>query len=137
MSHTCVDRTCVPSAKLMVRGEDAILLLATSVPSIIKMEVAPVSAIAWFGANMILLLTFDIVFTVCVRCDVFDTMTVASSLASGGSCSTNLSVGFEECMNAETKLNCLFANLLFSAPHRQVFHPKRRTDLCIPHVHGS
>ncbi len=83
MSHTCVDRTCVPSAKLMVRGEDAILLLATSVPSIIKMEVAPVSAIAWFGANVILLLTFDIVLIVCACLDVFDTTTVASSLASG------------------------------------------------------
>lgn len=137
MSHTCVERTWVPLAKLMVRGDDAILLLATSVPSIIKMEVAPVSAMAWFGANIILLPTLDIVFTTCARCEVFDATTVASSLPSAGSQPIKVWVGSEECMPAETKLLCLFANLLFSAPHRQVLRPEGRTDLCMPRVHGS
>ena len=121
----------------MVRGEEAILLLATSVPSIIKMEVAPVSAMAWFGAIIMVFATCVNVFPACMRCDVLDATTVASSLASDGVCCTTLWVGYEECMSAETKLICLFAILLFSAPHRQVFRPEGSTDLCIPRVHGS
>ena len=95
------------------------------------------SAMAWFGAIMILLVIFDIVFIEFVRCDVLDATIVASSLASDGACSTTFWVGFEECTSAETKLICLFATLLFSAPHRQVFRPEGSTDLCIPRVHGS
>jgi hypothetical protein len=50
MSHTCVDLICFPSGKLIVRGDVAGRLLSTSALSIIKMEVAPVSAIPWFVA---------------------------------------------------------------------------------------
>ena len=56
MSHTCVDFICVPSGKLIIRGFTAMRLLATSAPSIMKMEVAPVSAIAQFGEIVIVLI---------------------------------------------------------------------------------
>ncbi len=50
MPHTCVDRTFLPSGKFIVRGDKAIRLLSTSAPSMMKMEVAPVSAMAWLVA---------------------------------------------------------------------------------------
>jgi hypothetical protein len=46
MSHTCDNLTFFPSGRLMVSGVVAIRLLTTSMPSIIKMDVAPVLAIA-------------------------------------------------------------------------------------------
>jgi hypothetical protein len=50
MSHTCVDRSFVPSGKFIVRGDKVICLLSMLAPSIMKMDVAPVSAMAWFVA---------------------------------------------------------------------------------------
>jgi hypothetical protein len=50
MLHTCVDLICFPSGKFIIRGDVAGRLLSTSAPSIIQMEVAPVSAIAWLVA---------------------------------------------------------------------------------------
>jgi hypothetical protein len=50
ISHTCVDWIFLPSGKLIVRGDIAICLLSTAAPSMMKMEVAPVSAIAWLAA---------------------------------------------------------------------------------------
>jgi hypothetical protein len=47
MSFTCVDRTIFLSGKFIVRGDKGIHLLSMSAPSIMKMEVAPVSAMAW------------------------------------------------------------------------------------------
>jgi hypothetical protein len=47
MSHTCVDFTFLLPGKFIVRGDKAICVLSTSVPSIMKMEVAPVFAMAW------------------------------------------------------------------------------------------
>jgi hypothetical protein len=47
MSHMCVDFTLLPSGKLIVSGCDKGCKLLTGVPSMIKMDVAPVSAIAW------------------------------------------------------------------------------------------
>jgi hypothetical protein len=46
MSHTCVDWTCLPSGKLIITGLTATRLLSASASSIMKMEVAPVSATA-------------------------------------------------------------------------------------------
>ena len=46
MSQQCVDLTLVPSGRFMVRGCNAIRLLSTGVPSMIKIAVAPVSTIA-------------------------------------------------------------------------------------------
>ncbi len=53
MSHTCVDLTFLPSGRLTVSGFVPNCLFATPTPSITKMEVAPVSATAWFGAMAI------------------------------------------------------------------------------------
>jgi hypothetical protein len=46
MSHMCVDFTLLPSGKLIVNGCDEGHKLLTGVPSMINMDVAPVSAIA-------------------------------------------------------------------------------------------
>jgi hypothetical protein len=48
MSHMCVDFTLLLSGKLIVNGCNKGRTLLTGVPSMINMEVAPVSAIAWF-----------------------------------------------------------------------------------------
>ncbi len=55
ISQRWVDLTFRPSGMLMVKGLLVILLLTTSMPSIIKMEVAPVSAIACVDAILIAL----------------------------------------------------------------------------------
>jgi len=57
MSQTCVDLTFFPSGKLMMSGLVAMRLLTTSTPSIIKMDVAPVSAIARFRPIITALIT--------------------------------------------------------------------------------
>jgi hypothetical protein len=46
MSHTCVDCARLPLGKVIVSGAVAGRLLSKSVPSMIKIEVAPVSAMA-------------------------------------------------------------------------------------------
>ena len=46
MSHMCVDLICLPSGRLIVSGYIAGRLFFTSAPSMIKIDVAPVSAIA-------------------------------------------------------------------------------------------
>jgi hypothetical protein len=50
ISNTCVDWTFLPSGKLIVRGDTMIRLLSTAAPSMMKMEVVPLSAIAWLAA---------------------------------------------------------------------------------------
>ena len=46
MSHMCVDLICLPSGRLIVSGFIAGHLFFTSAPSMTKIDVAPVSAIA-------------------------------------------------------------------------------------------
>ncbi len=46
MPQMCVDITLFPSGKLIVRGFQATHLFAMLAPSMIKIDVAPVSAIA-------------------------------------------------------------------------------------------
>ncbi len=53
MSHTCVDLILEPSGKLIERGFNAMRWLATTAPSMMKMDVAPVSAMARLGAIVI------------------------------------------------------------------------------------
>ena len=53
MSHTCVDLILEPSGKFIERGFNAVHRLATTAPSIMKMDVAPVSAMARSGAIII------------------------------------------------------------------------------------
>jgi hypothetical protein len=135
----------------MVSGLAATRLLATLVPSMMKMEVAPVSAMAWLGAIVTALMTAGEIARndACVvksrdnffgggMCDLFDVTIVTVSLSSAD-CHGVFLVGSEEGLYAETKLICLFAKLLVFAPHRQVLRPNGSTVLCIPRarVHGS
>jgi hypothetical protein len=53
--HMCVDFTLLPSGRLIVNGCDEGRKLLMGVPSMIKMDVAPVSAIAWFALIVIAL----------------------------------------------------------------------------------
>jgi hypothetical protein len=46
----CVDIICLPSGKLIVRGFLATSFLTMSRPFMMNMDIAPVSAIAWFAA---------------------------------------------------------------------------------------
>ena len=46
MSHMCVDLICLPSGRLIVSGFNAGRLFFMSAPSMTKIDVAPVSAIA-------------------------------------------------------------------------------------------
>jgi hypothetical protein len=46
MLHSCVDLTFLPSGRLIINGFFASLLFSTSTPSIMKIDVVPVSAIA-------------------------------------------------------------------------------------------
>ncbi len=50
LSHTCVDQIVVPSGNLILSGFVATRLSSTSASSMMKMAVAPVSAIASFAA---------------------------------------------------------------------------------------
>jgi hypothetical protein len=50
ISHTCVDWIFLPSGKLIMRGDTMIRLLSMAAPSMMKMEVVPMSAIAWLAA---------------------------------------------------------------------------------------
>jgi hypothetical protein len=129
MLHACVDLTFLPSGRLTVRGFVANHLLATSTPSITKMEVAPVSAMAWFGAMVIALIYFGFGMPYMVlataetnvgsRCDFWQlmvakfNMTTVTSSWSAMETIFMFSVGFRT--KAETKLLHLCA---ISTPHR-------------------
>ena len=62
-SHVCVDRTCRPSGRLTVRGPFAIWRFGTGMPSCMKMDVAPVSAMPCVGS----MLTVRGLFASCAR----------------------------------------------------------------------
>ncbi len=62
ISHTCVDWILLSSSKLIVRGDTAMRLLSTAAPSMMNMDVAPVSAIAWCFAIVRALITFGLDF---------------------------------------------------------------------------
>jgi hypothetical protein len=53
MLQTCVDIICCPSGMLIFKGFDTGSLLITAMPSMMKMEVAPMSAIAWVDVIVI------------------------------------------------------------------------------------
>ncbi len=55
MSHICVDFIFLPSGMLMLKGLLARRLFTTLAPSIMNMDVAPVSAMAWVDAVVIAL----------------------------------------------------------------------------------
>jgi hypothetical protein len=148
MSHACVDLTFLPSGRLTMRGFVATRLYATSTPSITKMEVAPISAMAWFGAMVIALICcgFGMPYMVLAaatnvgsRCGFwrllvaeFDMTTITSS-SFATETTVMFSVGFRN--EAETKLLHLCA---ISTPHRQNCHCCFGSlVLCISLVHGA
>ena len=143
----------------MVSGVVAIRLFTTSTPSMIKIDVAPVSAIACVVAIVNAFRYWCVgqpnnflaaVALVClgisrpivtvqsglhvggVACDKFDAFTVASSVKP-----RVYWVGSEVLVVAETKWLHLFAINFNSAPHRQAIRWPGNTVLCIPLVHGS
>jgi hypothetical protein len=142
ISHTCVDWILLPSWKLIVRGEVATPLLATSAPSMMNIDVAPVSAIAWFAAivralrycsiglpNIALAVAANngtINFCVHFLLEQFEITTV--DLVGG--------VGSRELEVAETKLLHLCATANVSAPRHQLYLAVGSIDLCIPLVLG-
>ncbi len=50
MLQICIDIICLPSGKLIVRRVLATRLLTMTRPSMMNMDIVPVSAIAWFVA---------------------------------------------------------------------------------------
>ena len=88
MSHMCVEWTMSPFGRFMVSGSVAGRMFFMGVPAITKIDVAPVSAMACVSENA------SVLGTPCRRAeamlraeatflfrDVFDVMTVASSLS--------------------------------------------------------
>jgi hypothetical protein len=151
MSHTCVDCIYFLLGKCIVRGKVYMCLLLTLVLSMIKMEVAPVSTIAWFVAivsafiycsmgvpnNAQAVATIKKWDVYCFKnCNQFDVTTVA--LSSPQDEDTELiEVGSKDNEVAENKLLHLCANDRISTPHRQLFRLPSRTNLHILVVHGS
>ena len=112
-------------------GDVAIRLLSTSTPSMMKMDVAPVSAMAWpFAMSMAAIISVDRAFC-SPRREQLEATTVASSV----SVKPHMACmgGSEEELKAETKRLNLFA-ISFSAPHRQGYDGS--TFLCIPFWQG-
>ena len=53
VTYVCVEYIFLPSGKLIVRGvRVTCCLLSTGAPSMMKINVAPVSAMAWLVANV-------------------------------------------------------------------------------------
>ncbi len=150
MSHRCVNFIILPSGMLMLKGLPVQCLFTTLAPSIMNMDVAPVSAVAWVDAIVIgfrysckgwpnrecAVAAYEGCMHVSCSCsweDWFDAATVTSSLSHVSAPSTNL-VGFKKLSYAETKLLNLFATqYVFSAPPCQKAS-FGRTVLCIPLV---
>ncbi len=65
ISHTCVDWIILPSGKLIVRGDTAMRLLSTAAHSMMNMDVAHVSGIAWCFAIVRALIAFGLDFLAC------------------------------------------------------------------------
>jgi hypothetical protein len=149
MLHACVDLTFLPSRRLTVRGFVANRLFATSTPSIAKMEVAPVSAMGWFGAFVIALIYcgFGMPYMVLAtavtnvgsHCGFwrllvakFDMTTVTSS-SSATETTFMFSVGFRN--KAETKL--LHVCAISTLHHQNCPGCFGSLVLCISLVHGA
>lgn len=141
MSQTCEDCTIRPSGKFTVSGLSAIRLLSTSTPSIIKMDVAPVSAIARsreiVTAETTCFTGAGVAAQMCAwrRGNMVETL--EADTVSSSEKSTSNGVGSEVNVVAETKCLHLYANNGNFAPHRQAIRLEGKIDLCIPLVHGS
>jgi hypothetical protein len=133
-----------------MRGAVATRLLATSAPSIMKIDVDPVSAIAWFAAivrglnycgiglpNIALAVAANdgaINFCIYFVLEQFEITTVAVLF------STQVTMvgmaGSRELGVTETKLLHLCATANISTPHHQLYLAVGSTDLSIPLVLG-
>jgi hypothetical protein len=81
MSHMCVECTISPSGRLMVRWSSAGWMLDMGVPAIMKMDVAPVLAMACVSVNVSTLGTpFWRAEAMSLVRDLFNVITVASLL---------------------------------------------------------
>ncbi len=128
MSHTCIDLIFLPSGRLRVRGFVANHLFSTSTPSITKMDVAPLSAMARFVAMVMALryCGFGLLYKVLANaannvgcCCVFWQLLVAefdmtTITSSSSAMVTTLMTSVGSGKEAETKLLHLCA---ISAPH--------------------
>jgi hypothetical protein len=150
MSHTCVDWIFLQSSKLIVRGDAMTCLLSTLAPSMMNLEVVPLSVMAWLAAivrvfeycctrlQKIAQATTAIGVGACVVFNRFDQLEVITVAAWSSTQDDVLSeVGSKKLEVAENKLLHLCANGKISAPHCQKFRVIGRTDLCIPLVQGS
>ncbi len=146
VTHTC--RLYVHAARrFIVRGDKEICLLSTLAPSVMKMEVAPLSAMAWFVGFVRALKycgkglpnracavapTVVGVFKPFFRLDITIVMVSSSTL------DNVLTVeGSKEHEVSVNKILHLCTNNKISTPHRKKFQAVGRTYLCIPLVHGS
>ncbi len=151
MSHTCVEHIFLPSGKLIVRGVRVTCLLLTGAPSMMKIGIAPVSAMAWLVANVKALRYCGIgapysALTVDARdgrwqgtftCFVvqFDVTTVLSSSLLGDDVVRR--VGSRDNDVAKMTWLHLCATDKDSAPHRQANQFIERSVLCTPRWQAS
>ena len=141
-SHVCVERACLPSGRLTVRGFTAIWRFGTGIPSWMKMDVAPVSAMPCVGSMSTGggLLASWAKFGICcdlrVTVETFDVITVTSSLRVR-------EINWVGSKGAETKSLHLFAIDAFAPPCHMLPLPPPNMPcfwgncvLCCPFVHG-
>jgi hypothetical protein len=122
MSQMCVDVTLLPSGKLIVIGLLDLRRFLTGVPFIMKIDVAPVSAIA---CDLAIVIAFAHSNYLCFVLQL-DVIIVASSSSCGANAASWLVdwVGYNEVLGH--KLFNLIS--IFTAPHRQA---NGYTVLCI------
>jgi hypothetical protein len=97
ISHTCVDWILLPYGKSIVMGDTAMHLLSTAAPSMMNMDITPVSPIAWCIAIGRALINFGLGF-LAVQLEAI-TVAVSSSLYDD----LFIWVGSKELLVAESK----------------------------------
>jgi hypothetical protein len=154
MPQMCVDLTFRPSGMLLVNGLGLICLLTTSMPSIMKMDVALVSVIACVVATVIVFnyscdgwanMLQAIAAIDWVKMDSnkggvdqwelleqFDVAMVTSSSSKSGA--EKFTVGSKESIRAVTKSLNLFATSIFSTPPHQKFLGSNVLRISLLHV---
>jgi len=118
----CVDVTLLPSGKLIVIGLSDLRIFLTGVPFIMKIDVAPVSAIAFVLAIVIAFAHSIFVYFV-LQLDVI-------IVASSSSCGANAAIWLVDWVGYNEGVGNKLFNLIsiFTAPHRQA---NGYTILCI------
>jgi len=98
MLHICVDITVLLSARATLRGRSVRRLLVTGVPSMMKICVAPESAIVTFADVGIAALAKSMVSggDITLRGDTFEATTVSISFSGSKAVSIHIWVGHDE-----------------------------------------